>query len=188
MEKTTINIQNEANINAEGKLNCHRCKPVICLETGDVFTSIADAAERMGVHKSNMSQHLRGKLRTIKGKHYCYLSRATESLDVIVARLRETSAMEDDARKWREYQAEQEAIRKAEEKRIADERKAKEEYEANVQKAINKIQRRHKMLERAKQQVNDIINRIMEAEKEYEALTGKPYVEENYEGEEMWIA
>ena len=180
MEKT-INIQNKANISAEGKLNSRHCKPVICLETGEVFTSVNDAAEKEGMPANNLSTHLTGKRKTFAGKHYCYLSRATESLDAIVTRLRETSAMEEDARKWRAYQEEQERIRKEEEKRIADERKAKEMYEANVQKAINKIQRRHKMLERAKQQVDDINNRIMEAEKDYEALTGKPYVEENCE-------
>lgn len=185
MEKTNINIQNEANINAEGKLSCHRCKPVICLETGDVFTSITDAAEHAGVHKTHMSHHLCGQIRSVKGKHYCYLSRATESLDAIVTRLRETSAMEEDARKWREYQAEQEAIRKAEEKRIADERKAKEMYEANVQKAINKIERRSKMCDRIHNQYNEAIARLMEAEKEYEALTGNSYVKStNTEKEE----
>lgn len=182
MEKT-INIQNEANINAKGKLNCYRCKPVICLETGDVFTSVADAAEYVGVHQGNMSQHLRGKLRSIKGKHYCYLSRATESLDAIVTRLRETSSMEADALKWRAYQAEQEAIRKAEEKRIADERKAKEEYEAAVEKAKAKVERRHRMCSRLEQQYHEAIARAMEAEKEYEALTGKTFIYENNEQE-----
>ena len=185
MEKTiNINIQDEANVNAVGTHVNHCSKPVICIETGDVYASLTDAAHAIGVTLTNMSCHLTGKSRSVKGKHFCYLSRATESLDAIVTRLRETSTMEEDARKWRAYQAEQEAIRKAEEKRIADERKAKEMHEANIQKAINKIQRRHKMLERAKQQVNDIMNRIMEAEKEYEALTGKPYVEENCEMEE----
>jgi hypothetical protein len=179
MEKTTIiNIQNEANINAEGKLSCHRCKPVMCLETGDVFTSITDAAEHAGVHKTHMSHHLCGQLRTVKGKHYCYLSRATDSLDAIVTRLRETSAMEEDARKWREYQAELEAKRKAEEKRIEDERKAKEQYEAAVAKAAATIERRRKMCDRIAQQQNRAHDLLMKAEREYEDLTGETYGEE----------
>lgn len=126
---------------------------------------------------------------------YWYVDKRDENFDRVMSRLSEVSAEaerrradEEDARKWREYQAALEAARKAEEKRIEDERKAKEMHEANIQKAIARIQRRHKMLERAKQQVNDINNRIMEAEKEYEALTGKPYVEENCEMEEAWTA
>lgn len=180
MEKTTtINIQNEANIKAKGTRVNHCTKPIICVETGEVFTSVTDAAEFAGVTLNNMSGHLTGRIRQIKGKHYCYLSRSIESLDAVMHRLRETSTMEEDARKWREYQAEQEAIRKAEEKRIADELKAKEEYETNVAKAKAKIERRYKMRERIQDQLNDVDRRIMEAEKEYEALTGKAYEKED---------
>ena len=111
MKKTTINIQNEANINAKGKFNSRHCKPVICLETGEVFSSVADAAEAIGCVANNLSTHLTGKLRSVKGKHFCYLSRVNESLDVIITRLRETAAVEEDAKRWQAYQAEQEAIR-----------------------------------------------------------------------------
>lgn len=191
MEKThEIILNNKATYEAIGEHNSNHCKPVFNDE-GKRFSSVIDAAKYAGVTPGTMCGHLRGKCRTCNGHVYFYVNKRDESFDLIMSRLSEVSAEmerrkadEDDARKWREYQAEQEAIRKAEEKRIADERKAKEMYEANVQKAINKIQRRHKMLERAKQQVNDINNRIMEAEKEYEALTGKPYVEESCEREE----
>lgn len=176
MEKTTmINIQNEANVKAIGTHIHHCSKPVICIETGEVFVSMTDAAEKIGVHITHISKHLCGKVRTVKGKHYCYLSRSIESLDVLMNRLRETSSMEEDARKWREYQAEQERIRKAEEARIEAERKAKEEYEAQVAKLAAKIERRHKICARLEEQMNEAHRRAMEAEKEYEALTGKAY-------------
>ena len=156
-----INIHNNANINAEGKLNSRHCKPVICLETGAVFSSVTDAAESTGLNAQNLSTHLTGKKKSFAGMHWCYLCNVTESLDVIVTRLRETSAMEEDARKWRAYQAEQEALRKAEQKRIEDERKAKEKLERCT--AI--CQRLESELLRAEQ-------RRMEAEEELRALSG----------------
>ena len=185
MEKT-INIQNYADINAEGKLNSRQCKPVICLETGDVYTSVTDAANAIGCRGNELSSHLTGKRRSIKGKHFCYLSRAMESLDVIVARLRKTSVMEDDAAKWRAYQAEQEAIRKAEEKRIEDERKAKEKHQADIEKAKAKVENRHKICSRLEQRWREAMIRAEEAEKEYAELTGNAYDEEDCE--EVWTA
>ena len=182
MEKT-INIQNYANIAAKGEMNSRHCKPVICLETGEVYTSVGDAANAIGCYANDLSSHLTGKKRTIKGMHFCYLSRATENLDTIVARLRETYSMEEDARKWREYQAEQEAIRKTEEKRIEDERKAKEEHEAAIEKAKAKIERRYRICSNIEQKWKEAIERAMEAEKEYEELTG-----EHYDGKEDIIA
>ena len=109
--KKTINMQHEANIQAEGKLSGRKCKPVICLETGEVFSSMTDAAEYTEVTTATMSNHLTGRYRSVKGKHYCYLSRVSESLDTILARLRETAAIEEDAKRWKAYEAEQEAKR-----------------------------------------------------------------------------
>lgn len=168
-----INIHNNANINAEGKLNSKHCKPIICLETGEVFTSVTDAAEVIGCAAQNLSTHLTGNRPHIKGKHFCYLSKVTESLDVIVSRLRETSAMEEDAKKWRAQEAEKEAIRKAEERRLEEERKARERYTAAVAKAEAKVAKCAANCAKYQEMLNESMSAYDEANKELEALLDK---------------
>ena len=170
MKKITINIQNEANIKAEGKLNGGNCKPVICIDTGEVFTSCCDAAESVGVHFTAMSAHLRGKTRTIHGKRYIYLSRVSEGLDAIVTRLRETSSIEADAKKWQAYQAEQEAIRIAEAKRAEEARKAEEKRQAEIAKADAKVERCQTIRDRIAAQLAEAERNLMTAQMEREAL------------------
>ena len=138
-----INIQNEANINAKGEHTKRAAKPVICIDTGEVYASTTDAAEAAGVHITTMSSVCLGKIRTANGKRYCYLSRVTESLDSIVTRLRETAAVEEDAKRWKAYQAEQEAIRKAEEERI----RAEQERIAAIERAKAEREERKRKLE-----------------------------------------
>ena len=147
----------------------------MCIETGEVFTSVADAATAAGGSPQNLSTHLTGKKRTFNGKHYCYIGRAIENLDDIVTRLREASAMEEDARKWREQEAEKERIRKEEEARIEAERKAKEKFETDKQKAIAHIMRRKEIAARLATKFDEASARVIEAEKEYYNLTGEYY-------------
>lgn len=170
MKKTTINIQNEANINAEGKLSSGHCKPVICIDNGMVFTSITDAIEYADCHFTHMYRHLKGDVRHVKGKHFCYLSRVNESLDAIVTRLRETAAVEDAAKKWIAYEAEQEAIRIAEAKRAEEARIAKEKHDEAITKAKDKIARRQAIRDRIAAQLAEADQKLMEAEKELDAL------------------
>jgi biopolymer transport protein ExbB/TolQ len=157
--KNNITIHNEATIHAEGKRNSKNCKPVICIETGEVFTSATDAAEKVGVHYSMMSSVCLGKVRTCKGMHFCYMNAALENLDAVMNRLRETSAMEEDARKWRKYQAEQEEIRKA-----------KAKHESDLKKAEDKVARRTEICEHLAAKLAQAEQRKMEAEMELEAL------------------
>lgn len=168
--KNTINIQNEANIGAKGTHTQRNNKPVICLETGDVFVSLLDAAEHIGCHYSNLSAHLRGKQRSCNGMHFCYLSRVNESLDAIVTRLRATSADNEDAKKWRAYQAEQEAIRAAEAKRAEEARKAEEKRQAEIAKANAKVERCQTIRDRIAAQLAEAERNLMAAQMEREAL------------------
>lgn len=122
----TININNKSEIAGEGNLHSAHCKPIICIDTGAVYTSVTDAAQSVGCCYANMINHLKGKMKACKGKHFCYLSEATENLDAIMTQIRNIQALKAKADAWDALQAEQEAARKAEEKRLADIAKAEE--------------------------------------------------------------
>ena len=156
-----INIQNEANIIGNGIHTKKNCKPVICIDTGEVFTSAADAAEHVGVHYTMMSAACLGKVRTCKGKRYCYLSKAPENLNSIVTRLREASEMESDAQKWREYQAKIDAARKEEERR-----------QQAIAKAEAKVASLAEACAKYESKWNETMAALNEAELELEALRG----------------
>ena len=160
--KKTINMQHEANIQAEGKLSGRKCKPVICLETGEVFSSMTDAAEYTEVTTATMSNHLTGRYRSVRGKHYCYLSRVNESLDTILARLRETAAIEEDAKKWKAYEAEQDAKRIAEQKR-----------QEAIAKAKEKVARAQGIHDTLAAKYREALNTLVQAQRELEALENK---------------
>lgn len=175
MEMTNINIQNEANVGAKGKHNNGNCDPCIILETGETFTSQMDLAKHLGVTSHAVSAVICGRSQTCKGYHIISMSRLPEGVDLILSRLRETSALEEAGKKWMAYEAEQERIRKEEEARLEAERKAKEEYEAKKRKLEDKILRRRKVSDRMNQGWGNAIARQMEAEKEYEELTGHTF-------------
>jgi len=52
-------------------------KPVTCLEDGNVFDSIADAARHYSVHASHLANLCRGisNLTSCHGKHFCYFTK-----------------------------------------------------------------------------------------------------------------
>jgi hypothetical protein len=168
-----ITIQKEATIKAKGTHKSKLCKPVICIETGEVFASATDAAERVGVHYSMMSASCTGKVKTCKGKHYCYLNAALENLDAVMTRLRQAAAMEEDAKKWRAQEAELEAARKAEERRLEEERKARERHEAAVAKARAKVVKLTENCEKLESKLLEEERALMNAEIELENLLGE---------------
>lgn len=168
-----ITIHNEASIKAVGSRTHKNTKAVLCIETGEVWTSSADAAEDIGVHFSVMSAVCTGKIKTCHGKHYCYLNEALENLDAVMSRLRDASAMEEDAKKWRAQEAEKEAARKAEEKRIAEELKAQELHAAAVAKAEKRVAKWAARAEKYQEMYNTALNELDNANRELEELLGE---------------
>jgi chromosome segregation ATPase len=174
---TTLNIHNETNINVKGIHTRTNAKPVICIDTGEVFASMTDAAEHIGVRPHSVSEHIKGRCKTINGKRFCLLSKATENLDILTSQITKLNADAEDARKWREYQAEQEAIRKAEEERIRAEQeriaaieRARQEREERKRKLEEKMARRQRIIERLSAELQRAMERYDEAANEYNAL------------------
>ena len=157
-----ITIQKEATIKADGKRERGNCKAVLCIETGEVFSSGADAAESIGVHFSAISAACLGKSKTCNGKHYCYLSAALENLDAVMARLRQAAQMEGDANKWR-----------AQENAKEEERMARERYAADVARAESKVAKLAEACAKYQEKLNATMNEYDEACKELEALLNK---------------
>lgn len=95
----TITIQNTAEIEAEGIHRNANAKPVICLDTGEVFASATDAAEANGVTIYSISTNCLGKTMSSNGKKFCYVKDVNEHLDELTTVLRSLS---DKANKYDE--------------------------------------------------------------------------------------
>ena len=79
----TINIQKAGTVNVTGHHIRGNSKPVFCITDGSVYASVTDVAENFGVHMTAVSQVLNGKVRTCKGKRYCFISEVMAHLNEI---------------------------------------------------------------------------------------------------------
>jgi len=168
IKMTTLKIQNEANIQSEGRKRNGNAKPVICIETGEVYNSVIDAAEANGIFPQNMSRHLRGKedgYKSLHGKHFVYLSKANESLDPIMTHIRVTSErlaeLEFKAKAYDAIMAEQHAREKKQER--IDMLLVKKEERAE------KMRRREERIQRDAELIMEIDAEIKSLQKELSA-------------------
>ena len=77
----TITVQNTSVMSATGIHTHGVCKPVICIDTGEVYTSALDAAKANGVSVHAISKHCLGKTKSCGGKRFCYVKNVSEHLD-----------------------------------------------------------------------------------------------------------
>lgn len=110
-----ITITKQADAKAIGTRSNGNCKPVICITTGAIYASATDAAEKLGVSQSVLSLAASGKLRTCKGKRYCYVSQVMQYLDEICenTRVREEKVAAYDKIVTNEKRKQELCVRKA---------------------------------------------------------------------------
>lgn len=73
--------------NVKGERTHGNCKPVVCINTGDVYASTLDAAKAIGCSDSYVSVACRYGY-NIKGKRYCYLADFNEHMDEFMQNMR----------------------------------------------------------------------------------------------------
>lgn len=169
MSKEII-IHGRATAEAEGTHRTKGCKAVFCLETGEIFASGLDAANAKGVCPDMISRACTGKVRSCKGQHFFFVSKATENLNLVAMHLRslatEMAELKTKAALYDAWQAELEAERKAEE-----ERKQRLLFQKNLLDEITnrRAEREAKLAELAEADKADV-ELFLRAEAEIKAL------------------
>ena len=131
----------------------HNCrKPVFDMTAGRIYASGLDTCEAIGAYPADLSRHLHGKTKAIKGKKLCFVSETSDHIDEIADIIRTQQEIIDSQAeiiaKYEAIIAEQEERRKA--KEALEARKA--EYEAK-RKALEE---EALMLEALERELGDI--------------------------------
>ena len=157
--KRQIIIQKETTVNAIGNTHSRHTKPVICLTTGETYTSCFDAAKANGVHFSAMSNCCTGKQRTANGKRYCYVADLPDHLEELSMTLQKCSGyLAEMAEKERREREEEEYRQKA--------LKAEEKRQRELAKAEEKIAKKEEKLNRLTERFEELYKEIAEMERE----------------------
>lgn len=90
-----IIITNACTATAIGERRCKNAKPVLCLTTGEVFTSQTDAAQYYNIQRTNLSKHLNGvgAHHTVGGMKFCFVSKTHEHYDEITQQMRDKTTV-----------------------------------------------------------------------------------------------
>lgn len=158
----TFMLHDKKEITVTGTHTNKNHKPVLCIDTGEVFASLSDAAEANGVHITAISCVVLGKTKTCKGKRFCLVTRMADHTDEIAETLRSNiaKATKYDAiiAEHERIKAEQEAARRAEEERIRAKQRAQEKLEkckAEYNKKLAALQEAERLLQEAEANVKE---------------------------------
>jgi hypothetical protein len=111
----TIVTKTEVNLDTK-PARTKAAKPIFCITDGKIYASGLDAAKAIGVDPTCISHVCLGKLKTVKGKKYCFVSEMqARILDI-------SNAMQDALKDANAYRA----IKAEEERKAACEKKKNE--------------------------------------------------------------
>lgn len=144
-----ITVQSSAIMSATGIHTNGNAKPVICIDTGEVYVSALDAAKANGVTVHAISKHCLGKSKKCGGKRFCYVKNIGEHLDDLASWI---VLLSQKANKYDALTAHTREIKEAEQNLV-------------------KYQNKHKMLSEELQKINSLIS---ETTSKLEVLKAKP--------------
>ena len=144
----TITVHNQTNVSAKGNHRNKNCKPVFCITTGEIFSSVTDAAETVGVHPVTMTCALGGKIKTCKGKRFCFVSEITEHLEEIS---QQTQNRNEKVIAYDKAMAKKEALSKATEKLA--------KHKARYEKLAQQLEREIDLIHEAEREVDSLKQR-----------------------------
>lgn len=154
--KTTIIINEKAEITAIGEKNTKSCKQVVCLDDRRVFTSVFDAAKAYGTNPSCISQCCNGKSKTSMGRRFCFLKDIALYLSEIFA---DYNIKAEKAAAYDALKAEENAAREAEEK-----------YQHDLKVAEGRYSRCQELYDKATAKLLNAEDRLKEAYNELLAV------------------
>lgn len=156
----TITVSVETTTTVKGNRVSKNSHPVMCIETGEIYASGADAAEDLGVTQGAVSQQIIGYTPTVKGRHFCKVSDAKENIGAISASIKTANA------KAETYKAETETIRVAATEAI----EAAKAETANVTAKYNSIAEKLSAIATIDKEIAELEQRLAEAKANREII------------------
>ena len=148
VEKEIV-LQKHAIIKGKGRYHNGNTNAVLCISTGEVYTSCTDAAMNNDTTVGSMSSVCRGRSYTTKGKKFCYVKDINEHLDEVAESIRKSVMYDEFMTKKEKHRQLVDALGEAENKVSCI------EYD---------IQRLHEQLKQAHLEVKMAKNNLMHFE------------------------
>jgi predicted transcriptional regulator len=159
----TINIQKCANVTVIGHRDHGNCKAVCNITTGEIYSSVSDAAEILGATQAAVSQCVLGITNTCKGMRLCYLSKITEHLEEITEQNRiryaKAKAYDEQTPRYDEIRKTREIIAKRKDK-MAQNQERIDKYQAKIAELQAQMEKETVLLNEAKAKLEQLYEEI----------------------------